>query len=397
MFRLFFLQPLLPSPSQAVPSIVQSSSNSPSSSVFDGSIDHVWISFPEPPNQIHSNSNSFKRPRTSLTAKSMATPKKLFSYTRYDWNFLSTLSPTVLGWFCVINRIQKPIEDILDQREKQIDTILAYFLIETPTKSSLPVSKYQELFTNKSKYFLSQPVCQLVNELRKSSNRKTEIDLDLRADLIPEIQILKQGIRESCRGWAQTIKQSSQNQTINNGNGNPTTNVVSPITQILTNNDHELPPAVVRAPTMVDRVQRFIGHEFVIAHPRQPSIYSNRNIDNAEFSQLNNPSAVRRRPNGQNQRKDTTLEIIPDLNESNNGERRRASTFLGKSKRKTNFRLFYFDFSKSFSSLAAREKKQNGRTLNIEFCSLKTVRNRIVSLNLFENRRSLCLFVCFSA
>ncbi|CAM4989903.1 unnamed protein product, partial [Rotaria socialis] len=26
-------------------------------------------------------------------------------------------------------------------------------------------------------------------------------------NLIPELQILKQGIREACRGWAQTIKQ----------------------------------------------------------------------------------------------------------------------------------------------------------------------------------------------
>ena len=320
----------MPNPPLVASSPTATPSNSLSSSVFDGSIDHVWISFPEPPHQTHSTSNSFKRTRASgSTNATTPTPKKLFSYTRYDWNFLSTLSPTVLGWFCVINRIQTPLAEFIQQREKRIDAILAYFLIETSPKSTLPVSKFQELFSPKTKFLLSQPVCQLVSELRKHSNRKPQMQSDLQADLIPEIEILKQGIREACRGWAQTVKQSSQPQTGQSNNNVVVTNTL-PINNHLPTHDPEVPPAVVRAPTMVDRVQRFIGHEFVIAHPKQPSIYANRAPDGSDYSAPNG-SAIRRRTATQNPRKETAIEMMPDGTESmGNGERRRASSFLGK-------------------------------------------------------------------
>jgi hypothetical protein len=103
-----------------------------------------------------------------------------------------------------------------------------------------------------------------------------------------------------------------------------------------TNNDQEQPPAVVRAPTMVDRVQRLIGHEFVIAHPRHSSaVVSNKQQDGIDSSTTNG-SAVRRRMTVQNARsninnKETIIEMSNDYNESSsNAERRRASSFLGK-------------------------------------------------------------------
>ncbi|CAF1464423.1 unnamed protein product, partial [Adineta steineri] len=131
-------------------SVAPVSSSPSSSSVFDGSIDHVWISFPEPPHHTHSTSNSSKRQRTSTTsAKQTTAPKKLFSYTRYGWNFLSTISPTVL-------------EKFLHKRKKRFDAILAYFLIKTKSVSTLSQSKLYELLTPKTKYLLSHPACQLV-------------------------------------------------------------------------------------------------------------------------------------------------------------------------------------------------------------------------------------------
>ena len=279
-------EPLLSSPNTAnAPSSVAVPSPptfSSSSSVFDGSIDHIWISFPEPPHHHHhpSSSSSTKRSRTSTTTMNpsgtnatdaMPNPpatKKLFSYTRYDWNFLSTLSPTVLGWFCVINRIQKPMEEFLQQREKRIDTIIAYFLIETTPKSTLPTSKFVELFTPKCKSLLNNPVCQLVSELRKQFNRNTQMSRDLQPNLIPEIQVLKQGIREACRGWAQAIKQTPANATTAPASAQNTSPINTLLPTMGNPDDPEQPPAVVRAPTVIDRVQRFIGHEFVIAHPR---------------------------------------------------------------------------------------------------------------------------------
>jgi hypothetical protein len=86
------------------------------------------------------------------------------------------------------------------------------------------------------------------------------------------------------------------------------------------NNDQEQPPAVVRAPTMVDRVQRFIGHEFALAHPRHSSIAANKSQDGIDnFS--TNSSAIRRRMTVQNTRsninpKDAIIEINNDCNES---------------------------------------------------------------------------------
>lgn len=329
------------SPVAPTSSIVSISSSPLSSSVFDGSIDHVWISFPDPPRHTHSTSNSSTRPRTNTIndMQQNPVPKKLFSYTRYDWNFLSTLSPTVLGWFCVINRIQKPVEDFLLKRTKHVDAMLAYFLIETTPICTLPQSKLYELFTPKTKYLLSHPVCQLVSELRKHFNKNPQMKKGLQLNLIPELPELKQGIRESCRGWAQAMKQQQQQH--------PQTTIVqppcsstttSPINSILptTNTDQEQPPAVVRAPTMVDRVQRLIGHEFVVPHPRHSSTVSNRQPDRLDPT-TNNDTAVRRRMTVQNARpnnntKETIVEMINDPVDPSVviAERRRASSFLGK-------------------------------------------------------------------
>ncbi|CAF4164839.1 unnamed protein product, partial [Rotaria magnacalcarata] len=65
-----------------------------------------------------------------------------------------------------------------------------------------------ELFTPKTKFLISHPVCQMIAEFRKHFNRNTRINIDLLSNIIPEIEILKQGIRESCRGWAQAFKQN---------------------------------------------------------------------------------------------------------------------------------------------------------------------------------------------
>jgi hypothetical protein len=338
-------------PATPTTSIVPNATNSLSSSVFDGSIDHIWISFPEPPHHhTHSTSNAPKRPRTSTSGttnatqqqqqqqqQQMPTPKKLFSYTRYDWNFLSTLSPTVLGWFCVINRIQKPVEEFLQQREKRIDAILAYFLIETTPKSTLLASKFYHLFTPKTKSLLTNPVCQLVSELRKHVNRNMQMHRDLQPNLIPETQILKQGIREACRGWAQTLKQQS---TAHSGSLLPSTVPPANTSPMVTNhlpttnthyNDIEQPPAVVRAPTMVDRVQRLIGHEFVIAHSRATSTLPMKQHVVVDHT-VTNGSAIRRRTATQNIRSTViNPETVPDVNDTLAGvERRRTSSFLGK-------------------------------------------------------------------
>jgi len=86
---------------------------------------------------------------------------------------------------------------------------------------------------------------------------------------------------------------------------------------------------------MVDRVQRFIGHEFVVGHPRHSSIVSNRQQDGIDNS-TSNGSAVRRRMTVQNTRsninnKDTIIEMNNDYNDPSSGtEHRRASNFLGK-------------------------------------------------------------------
>ncbi|CAF3362029.1 unnamed protein product [Rotaria socialis] len=80
----------------------------------------------------------------------------------------SHTTPTVRGCFCVINRIQEPIENFLRKHEKRVDAILAYFHIETTPSSTLPQSKLYELFTPKTKYLLAHRVYQLVTELRKT-------------------------------------------------------------------------------------------------------------------------------------------------------------------------------------------------------------------------------------
>jgi hypothetical protein len=86
---------------------------------------------------------------------------------------------------------------------------------------------------------------------------------------------------------------------------------------------------------MVNRVQRFIGHEFAMAHPRQPSTVPNKQQDGIDSSATNG-SAVRRRTTVQNGRaninnKDTIIEMSDDYNElSSIPEGRRGSSFLGK-------------------------------------------------------------------
>jgi len=316
-------------PSRQTLSVVPSSL---SSSVFDGSIDHFWISFPEPPHHTHSTSNSSKRQRTSTATSTpqISTPKKLFSYTRYDWNFLSTLSPTVLGWFCVFNRIQKPVENFLRKREKRIDAVLAYLLIETNASSTLPQSKLYELFTPKTKYLLSHPVCQLVTELRKHFNKNTQMNVNLQPNILPDIELLKQGIRQACRGWARTFKRQPQ-LNIHIGQPLSSSTTTSPIDSILPTNSNDQEQA--RTTTMVDRVQRLIGHEFVVAHPQRPPVPSKQYQNEIDNATKTSNSALRRRMTVQNTRsnasnKDTIIELNNEP--SSIPEHRRASSFLGK-------------------------------------------------------------------
>ena len=147
--------------------------------------------------------------------------------------------------------------------------------------------------------------------------------MDLQPNIIPELQILKQGIRESCRDWAQTIKKQPHKTIIQPPSSSTTT---SPINSILptNSNDQEQPPAVVRAPTVVDRVQRLI-----IAHPRHSTAVSNKQQDGID-SVITNGNAVRRRMTVQNGRSNlNTKETIIEMNnDHSDSERRRGSSFL---------------------------------------------------------------------
>jgi len=227
------------------------------------------------------------------------------------------------------------MKNLIEKREKHLDAVLAYFLIETKPLSTLPQSKLYQLFTPKTKYLLSHPVCQLVTELRKHFNKNTQIHVNLQPNIIPETQLLKQGIREACRGWAQTFKQQPQpNIHINQPQSSATT--TSPINSILptNSNDQEQSPTVTQArrPTMVDRVQRLIGHEFVVAHPHRP-VVTTRQQQNATDNTTTWDTAVRRRMTVQNTRSNASnKETIIEMNKipSSVPERRRASNFLGK-------------------------------------------------------------------
>ncbi|CAF4608148.1 unnamed protein product, partial [Rotaria socialis] len=168
-------------------------------------------------------------------------------------------------------------------------------------------------------------------------NKNRQIHINLQPNLIPELQILKQGIREACRGWAQTIKQQP-NKNITQPSSSSATTTTSPINIILmtNSNDQEQPPAVVRAPTMVDRVQRFMGHEFVIAHPRHSLAPANKQQQDGLETFIVNGTTVRRRMTVQNPRlnvnnRETFIEMDNDHNDPTpNRDHRRASGFLGK-------------------------------------------------------------------
>ena len=303
--------------------------------MFDGSIDHVWISFPEPPHHTNATSSLSKRPRSSATVTAQQTPtrKKLFSYTRYDWNFLSTLSPTVLGWFCVLTRVQPPIKQFIQKREKHLDATLAYFLIEMQPLSTLPQSKLYELFTPKTKYLLSHPVCHLVTELRKHFNKNNQIHLDLKPNIIPETELLKQGIREACRGWAQKLKRPPIELIHSIPSSTTTTSPINVILPTTTNyQEQEQTNTRTRSGTSADRMQRSMGHEYVVAHSRDPSVIIRSKANGIESS-VNADPAVRRRTTVQNTRsntitKDAVIEFTKDP--STAPERRRASHFLGR-------------------------------------------------------------------
>ena len=225
------------------------------------------------------------------------------------------------------------MEKFLHRREKRLDAVLAYFLVETKPALTLSKSKFYDLFTPKTKYLLSHPVCQLVTELRKQFNHSTQMHINLQPIIVPELQILKQGIRGACHDWAKIIKQQPHQIIIQPITLPPST---SPINVILptASNEQEQPPAVVRAPTKVDRVQRFIGHEFVKTHPRQPPTGPVKPQDGLDHGTANG-SAIRKRTIVQNTRysannRETLIDMIGDSNDPGVGETRRPSGFLGK-------------------------------------------------------------------
>lgn len=124
----------------------------------------------------------------------------------------------------------------MNKREKYLDAVLTYFLIEMKTNLTLSESKFYELFTPKTKYLLAHPVCQLITEMRKTFNRNSQIKLNLQEHFLPDIQLLKQGIRHSCRLWAKLLKQQPTRlviQPIASANTN------SPINSILPTNPND--------------------------------------------------------------------------------------------------------------------------------------------------------------
>ncbi|CAF0951192.1 unnamed protein product, partial [Didymodactylos carnosus] len=278
--------PLL-SPNYSVKSLT-TSTNSSSSSVFDGSIDHIWISFPEPP-----HSSGVKAHR-----------KKLFSYTRYDWNFLSTLSPTVLGWFCVINRVKKPLEELLFLRQQRIDSILAYYLIETQPDAikSLKHSKLYDLFTPKTKCLLTNPVGQLVCELRRRFGElpKEEYEQNLDSKHLPDIQLLKRGIKEACRAWVHLLKRqhTTSTSTTNNSSTDGETKDTPPTRTVTIEQQ-----AKHRSPTIDRLKQKIIGHEYAYAHTRQ-SVYPGKK--DLESGSTNDETVRQRRMTMPSSQSDTT-------------------------------------------------------------------------------------------
>ena len=309
-------------PPSSISSVTASSVGVPSSSVFDASVEQVWISFPEPPN----HGTAFKRARSSTTAgvQPESNEKRVFSYTRYDWNFFSTLSPTALSWFCVIDRLKKPFKSGLKRREKHLDTVLAYFLIETELRSTLPVSKYHELFTPKTRYLLAHPVCQLICEIRKNFNHHSQMSIDLRSTLVPETELLKQGIREACRGWAQIFKEKA---TV------PTRPVKGPMFK-KHKIETEHPSASPHTPMGTDRVQHPIGHEFVIAHPSRPSVSAKEQHPLLNQTETTNVPLRRRMTTTLTRSpvrdEETRINMNPELHSVS--RQRRASSFIGKEK-----------------------------------------------------------------
>ena len=231
--------------------------------MFDGSIDHVWISFPEPPHRTQSTPNSSKRTRT-YSIQQIPRQKKYSSYTRYDWNFLSTLSPTFVGWFCVINRIKQPMKELFEKREKRLDAVLTYFLIETTPTSTLPQSKLYKLFTPKTKCLLSHPVYQLITEFRKRFNQNTQIEINLQSNILPEIELLKQGIRQACRPWVQIFQEQSKSNlyTVHPSSSFITTSPINSMSTMKNNNHTD----VRQIPIGIDPVRSHLEHEFVTAH-----------------------------------------------------------------------------------------------------------------------------------
>ena len=94
----------------------------------------------------------------------------------------------------------------MEQREKYLDAVLAYFLLETQPISTLESSRFFDLLTPKSKSIISHPVSQLITEVRKRFNRNFEIHHDLQDNVLPEIGLLKQSVKESIRLWVQSYK-----------------------------------------------------------------------------------------------------------------------------------------------------------------------------------------------
>ncbi|CAF1291838.1 unnamed protein product, partial [Adineta steineri] len=235
---------------------------------------------------------------------------------------------------------QKPIETFVHKREKRIDAVLAYFLIETPSSLTLPQSKLYELFTPKTKYLLSHPVCQLVTEIRKAFNHNKQININLQPHILPETELLKQGIREACRDWAQIFKQQPHlHLHISQPPASATS--TSPIESMLPTNSNEHEQVTdntrARASTIVGRVQRLIGHESVGSHASRPSAVS-KQPQNDINNTISANSAVRRRMTVQNTRsnasnKDTIIEGNKEPS-SAGVQRRRTSSFISETLRR---------------------------------------------------------------
>lgn len=135
--------------------------------------------------------------------------KKKVDFTKYDWNLLSTATPSINAWMSPFDRLMTAARTLAQELTHRTNLVIACVMTEALDHQNIHMpykSKFSRI-TNFSRTLQEDASCQLLTVLRKYIHTVgTEpVEQSVGSDIIPQLITIQKGILALTRQWKNTL------------------------------------------------------------------------------------------------------------------------------------------------------------------------------------------------